>query len=219
MVATIKSRHFEVLIYLLKQKKTTYKQLAQHFEVSTKTIERDVNRLSSMGIPVYCTQGVGGGVQIDDHYKFTTSFFTDADIHQILFALAIADSVSEIPRRQSIINKLGLMSPELSVMFENDAKQYLSFDLVSEKVNTDNEVCTKINHCLDEEVLAIINGTLTAAPIGYVLKSDGLYLFCFSDEYQVMKCTEIQTIEITDICFERKFISYEEYKTSFGSAR
>ncbi|MEG1678261.1 MAG: HTH domain-containing protein, partial [Clostridia bacterium] len=54
----IKGRHLEILIYLLKQKKTTYRQLATHFEVSTKTIERDINRLSAMGIPVYCTQGV-----------------------------------------------------------------------------------------------------------------------------------------------------------------
>ncbi|MEG1523775.1 MAG: HTH domain-containing protein, partial [Clostridia bacterium] len=66
VVIAIKSRHLEVLIYLLKYKKTTYKQLAHHFEVSIKTIERDIGRLSSMGIPVYCTQGFGGGVQIDE---------------------------------------------------------------------------------------------------------------------------------------------------------
>ncbi|MEG0683078.1 MAG: HTH domain-containing protein, partial [Raoultibacter sp.] len=63
----MKGRHLELLVYLLKHKKTSYKQLAQHFEVSTKTIERDINRLSAMGIPVYCLQGVGGGVRIDEN--------------------------------------------------------------------------------------------------------------------------------------------------------
>ncbi|MEG2138517.1 MAG: HTH domain-containing protein [Oscillospiraceae bacterium] len=212
MVIAIKSRHLEVLIYLLKYKKTTYKQLAHHFEVSIKTIERDIDHLSSMGIPVYCTQGVGGGVQIDESYKFSTSFFTDADIHQIIFALTIADSLSAVPKKNSIINKLCLIAPELSVLFENNSQQYFSIDLISEKVSTEDPIYKKINHCLDDELYAILNGTLSVAPIGYVLKSDGLYLFCFSTEYALIKCSRIQTIEPTEIEFEHEFISYEEYK-------
>ena len=46
----MKARHLEILIYLLKHKKTTYRQLAQNYEVSIKTIERDINCLSTMGI-------------------------------------------------------------------------------------------------------------------------------------------------------------------------
>ncbi|MEG2782023.1 MAG: HTH domain-containing protein [Oscillospiraceae bacterium] len=208
----IKGRHLEVLIYLLKHKKTTYKQLAQHFEVSIKTIERDINRLSAMGIPVYCTQGVGGGVQLDKNYKFSTSFFTASDIHQIIFALKIMDSLSQSTKKNTITNKLCLIAPELSSMFESDAEQYLSIDLLSERIDIENWIYEKIDYCLDNEVLAIINGTLKIAPIGYVLKPDGLYLFCFSNLYQIIKCNEIKTIEITDIRFERDFISYEEYK-------
>lgn len=212
----IKSRHLEVLIYLLKHKKTTYKQLALLFEVSIKTIERDINSLSSMGIPIYCTQGIGGGVKIDENYKFSTSFFTDSDIHQIIFALTIADSFSSVQKKDSIINKLCLMSPELSVLFENDAKQYLSIDLITEKVNTDDPIYKIINHCLDDEVYAIINSTLKVAPIGYVLKSDGLYLFCFSTEYILIKCDSINIIEPTEIEFDHVFISYEEYKKTIN---
>ncbi|MEG2200380.1 MAG: HTH domain-containing protein, partial [Anaerovorax sp.] len=147
---TIKGRHLEILIYLLKYKKTTYKQLAEHFEVSGKTIERDIDRLSAMGIPVYCVQGVGGGVRIDENYKFSTSFFTDADIHQIVFALKIMDSFSETPKKSDIINKLCLIAPELTAMFENDAENYLSIDLLSEKISTENWICEKIDYCLDE---------------------------------------------------------------------
>lgn len=208
----IGGRHLEVLIYLLRNKKTTYKQLAKHFEVSTKTIERDINRLSAMGIPVYCTQGVGGGVRLDESYKFSTSFFTNSDIHQIIFALKIMDSLSDKPVKNTIINKLCLIAPELSAMFESDAERYLSVDLLSEKVGDENKVCEKIDYCLDNEVLAIINSNLTVAPIGYVLKTDGLYLFCFSHCYTMIKCRNIQQLEITEVSFEPDFISYEEYK-------
>ncbi|MEF9940599.1 MAG: HTH domain-containing protein [Clostridium sp.] len=212
----VKGRHLELLIYLLKYKKTTYKQLAAQFEVSVKTIERDINRLSSMGIPVYCTQGVGGGVQLDESYKFSTSFFTEADIHEIIFALKIADSFAKTPKKNALVNKLCLIAPELSTLFESDAEQYLSIDLLSEPVDIDHWVCRKIDECLDEEVLAIINHTLTVAPIGYVLKIDGLYLFCFSDCYRLIKLTDIADISSTDTTFERNFISYEEYKKNIS---
>ncbi|MEG0805125.1 MAG: HTH domain-containing protein [Lachnospiraceae bacterium] len=208
----MKGRHLEVLIYLLKYKKTTYGQLAERFEVSTKTIERDINCLSSMGIPVYCMQGVGGGVYLDENYKFGTSFFTESDIHQIIFALKIMNSLSKSPEKNAIINKLCLIAPELSTMFERDAENYLSIDLLTEHIEIEEWIYEKIDYCLDHEVLAIINGRLRVAPIGYVLKQDGIYLFCYSDHYQVLKCKEMQEIELTGIFFERTFITYEEYK-------
>ncbi|MEF9841739.1 MAG: HTH domain-containing protein [Raoultibacter sp.] len=208
----MKGRHLELLIYLLKYKKTTYAQLAQHFEVSTKTIERDIERLSAMGIPVYCQQGAGGGVRIDESYKFSTSFFTDEDIHQIIFALKIMDSLSEVPIKNTIIAKLCLIAPELSALFESDAERYLSVDLVSEKVGAENWVREKIDYCLDNEVRARINDSLEVAPIGYVLKPEGLQVFCFSDAYQLIPCRDIERIDVTAIEFERNFISYEDYK-------
>ena len=205
-------RHLELLIYLLKHKKTTYAQLAQHFEVSKKTIERDVGRLSAMGIPVYCRQGVGGGVRIDENYKFSTSFFTAEDIHQIIFALKIMDSLSEVPIKNTIIAKLCLIAPELSALFESDAERYLSVDLVSDKIGPENWVREKIDYCLDNEVYAVINDSLRVAPVGYVLKPDGLYVFCFSDSYRMIQCRDIDKIEITDCEFEQEFITYEAYK-------
>ncbi|MEF9942455.1 MAG: HTH domain-containing protein [Lachnospiraceae bacterium] len=208
----IRGRHLEILIYLLKCKATTYRQLAEQFEVSTRTIERDINRLSSMGIPVYCVQGVGGGVRIDENYKFGTSFFTNEEIHQIIFALKIMNSLGQPKKTNTILDKLCLITPELSAIYESDAENYLSIDLVTEKVDTDQWVFQKIDSCLDEETLAVINESLTVAPIRYVLKNDGLYLFCFSDDYQLIKFSEIEKVEVTTIPFNRNFISYEEYK-------
>lgn len=211
-VNRIKGRQLEVLIYLLKYKTTTYGQLAKQFEVSTKTIERDIDRLSSMGIPVYCTQGVGGGVRLDENYKFSTSFFTKEDIHQIIFALKIMNSLGKNQKENRITDKLCFIAPELSAMFESDAENYLSIDLVTEKVDTNHWVCEQIDHCLDEEVCAVINDWLTIAPIRYVLKNDGLYLFYFSGDYQMIKISDIEKVEVTTIDYERDFISYEEYK-------
>lgn len=210
----LKSRQLEILVYLLKNKKTTYGQLAKKFEVSTKTIERDIDCLSSMGIPVYCTQGIGGGVHIDGSYKFTSSFFTPEDIHHIVLALKVMDSFSKIHRKDAIIQKLCLISPELTAMFEHDMQNYLSIDLVEEPVDTENEICKTINYCLDEEMLATIDGVDGVACISYVLKADGLYLFAYKEDYILMPVKEIINIECSQLSFLQKYLSYEEYKNS-----
>ena len=56
------SRLFEIIYILLEKKKVTAPELAERFEVSVRTIYRDIDALSSAGIPVYCTQGKGGGI-------------------------------------------------------------------------------------------------------------------------------------------------------------
>lgn len=165
-----------------------------------------------MGIPVYCIQGVGGGVRIDENYKFGTSFFTNEEIRQIIFALKIMNSLGSTPKNNSIIDKLCLIAPELSAMFESDAENYLSIDLLTEKIDMDSWICETIDYCLDEEVLVVINDSLTVAPIRYVLKSNGLYLFCFSDDYQMIRFRDIEKMDVTTTNFDRNFISYEEYK-------
>jgi len=53
---------FGILCKLLENEKTTAKELADYFEVSTRTIYRDLLDLSSAGFPVVTQQGIGGGV-------------------------------------------------------------------------------------------------------------------------------------------------------------
>lgn len=210
----MKNRQLEILVHLLKNKKSTYGELAYKFEVSTKTIERDIDRLSLMGIPVYCTQGSGGGVFIDPNYKFSTSFFTEEDIHQIVLALRVLDGVSMTSKKDYIIQKLCLLVPELTSLFEYDTKNYISVDLIEEKISMDNEICSAINICLDDEVFATIDSMEGVAAIGYVLKAEGLCLFAYKEDYMLIKIKDIKEIQISNISFERKFLTYEEYKKS-----
>ena len=56
------SRLFKILYYLLDRKHATAPELAEEFEVSTRTIYRDVEALSSAGIPVYTEPGRNGGI-------------------------------------------------------------------------------------------------------------------------------------------------------------
>ena len=57
-----KGRLFEILYYLIDKKETTANELAEYFEVSVRTIYRDLDRLLVAGIPIITKQGSKGGV-------------------------------------------------------------------------------------------------------------------------------------------------------------
>ncbi|WP_124067140.1 WYL domain-containing protein [Clostridium sp. E02] len=58
------NRLFEMVYLLLNKKNVTAGEMAKHFEVSPRTIYRDVELLSSAGIPIYMTKGKGGGISL-----------------------------------------------------------------------------------------------------------------------------------------------------------
>ncbi|MFI3227574.1 MAG: HTH domain-containing protein [Clostridia bacterium] len=210
----MKNRQLDILIYLLKNKKTTYTELANYFEVSTKTIERDINRLSSASIPVYCKQGSGGGVYIDETYKFSTSFFTPEEIYHMVTSLHIAKSFTNNPLNQDILQKLCLIAPNITTIFEENVSEYLNIDLFDKPVDFESGIFLLINKCLDFKLYANIDNQENLACLGYVYKVDGIYLFAHGKEYQLIKISEIQSFECTDITYSEQFLSYNNYKKS-----
>ncbi len=175
----MKNRQLDVLIYLLKCKKTTYNELANTFEVSTKTIERDINRLSAAGIPVYCQQGFGGGVYIDETYKFSTSFFTPEEIYHMVTSLHIAKSFTSNPLNEAILQKLCLIAPNITTIFEENVSEYLSLDLFDKPIDFETGIFVSINKCMDFKLYANVDCQKEVACLGYVYKADGIYLFIY----------------------------------------
>lgn len=62
------NRLFEIIYILLDKKTVTANELAKKFEVSSRTIYRDIEILSGAGIPIYTTKGKGGGISILDNF-------------------------------------------------------------------------------------------------------------------------------------------------------
>lgn len=209
----MKGRQIEILIFLLKNKKTTYKNLSELFGVSIKTIERDINYLSSIGVPIYCLQGIGGGVFIDENYKLSQTFFTNKDIHNIIYALTIFDEITGAKNKDEILIKLCLIAPNLTNTVEKDAKNYFITDLIDEKIIIDKDISKIINYCLDKELyinLYLNDKNVVVAPISYILKPNGMYIYCFDTEYKLIKMNSIIKCNSTDIEFTRYFKPYNK---------
>lgn len=80
-------RLYAITVYLLNHGKTSASGLAKHFEVSQRTIQRDIDSLCMAGIPVVATTGVAGGYEIAEAYKLDRGFATSDDYSYILTAL------------------------------------------------------------------------------------------------------------------------------------
>ncbi len=83
-----------ILSVLLQEEKITAPELAERFEVSRRTINRDIEDLCKAGIPISTTQGVGGGIRIMDGYRMDRTLLTSRDMQMIMTGLRSLDSVS-----------------------------------------------------------------------------------------------------------------------------
>lgn len=99
-------RMIGILSILLQQEKVTAPYLAEKFEVSRRTINRDIEALCMAGIPLVTEQGAKGGVSIMEGYKMDKTLLSTSDMQAILAGLRSLDSVSGTSRYLQLMEKL-----------------------------------------------------------------------------------------------------------------
>ena len=95
-----------ILTLLLQKERVTAPELAEKFEVSRRTIGRDVDALCVAGIPVITHQGAGGGLSIAEGFKLDKSVLTTDELSGIIAALKGIGSVSERSNIERTLDKL-----------------------------------------------------------------------------------------------------------------
>ena len=95
-----------ILSILLQREKVTAPELAEQFEVSRRTIQRDIESLCKAGIPVSTLQGAGGGIFIMEGYRVDRTVLTAPEMQAILAGLRSLDSVSGTRRYAQLMEKL-----------------------------------------------------------------------------------------------------------------
>ncbi|MFP4016146.1 MAG: helix-turn-helix transcriptional regulator, partial [Halanaerobiales bacterium] len=80
-------RLLAIIMILLNEKKISAAELAKKFEVSSRTIYRDIESICQAGIPIVSYQGTDGGFSIMENYKLDKTFFTNEEILSIIAAL------------------------------------------------------------------------------------------------------------------------------------
>lgn len=99
-------RMIGILAVLLQRERATAPELAARFEVSRRTIQRDIDALCRAGIPIVTAQGRDGGIAIMDGYRVDRALLTGADMRAILAGLRSLDSVSGTNRYAMLMEKM-----------------------------------------------------------------------------------------------------------------
>jgi predicted DNA-binding transcriptional regulator YafY len=117
------SRLFEIIYYLLRKKNATSQELADHFNVSRRTICRDITTLSLAGIPIYSNKGKGGGIGLLDEFVLNKSVLSEQEQNEILSALHGLSTIKTDGTKQ-VLQKLG-------AFFNKDAPNWLEVNFSS----------------------------------------------------------------------------------------
>lgn len=103
-----------ILSILLQKDKVTAAELSEKFEVSRRTIARDIDDICMAGIPIVTSQGKGGGISIMEGYKIDRALLSIEDMKAIFTGLKSLDSVSDSPRYRQLMDKLSAENSEIS---------------------------------------------------------------------------------------------------------
>ena len=96
-------RLVSIIMTLLDKKRMGAQELADMFEVSPRTIYRDIDAINLAGVPIRSVSGVGGGFEIMPEYKIDKKVFSTADLSAILMGLS---SLSNMVRGDELVNAL-----------------------------------------------------------------------------------------------------------------
>ena len=208
------NRMFGILAVLLEKEKVTAKELAAYFEVSTRTIHRDLLDLASAGFPVASSQGVGGGISLLPEFRYNKTALNHDDRSLILAAIQSFASLDDSAKVKTLLAKLRL-SQDDQMLLEND----IIIDFTS--WNHNSTIIEKIKTIR----LAIAGRFLlemeyysgsgyrhrTAEPYKLIFKEENWYLlaYCrYKDAFRLFKLNRMTDLKVT----REHFVEREDYE-------
>ena len=200
------ARLFEIVQILLTEKKVTAEKLARHFEVSKRTIYRDIETLTLAQIPIYSEKGRYGGIGLIKNFTIDKSFLSQNEQNEILFALQSLNAIQD--------SKNNITLTKLNSIFNRKADDWIEVDF-SRYGENDSILFEKIkNSILEKKVIEFIyfntkgkKSKRTVEPLKLWFKEKAWYLFAYcrkKKDIRQFKIARIKNLELTCEHFERE---------------
>lgn len=206
------------IIYILLNKKTvTAKELAERFEVSVRTIYRDVENLSMAGIPVYTRKGKNGGISLTGRFVLDKMLVTKEEQDQILAALASLQETGALKEKETML--------KLTDFFRAEPANWVAIDF-SDWSGRRQELFEKVRDAiLSHRVLSFDyygqSGTKTCRvvePLQLLFKEYTWYLRAFcreKEDMRLFKLLRMKRVETTGETFSPQEHKEEIMGTEF----
>ncbi|AVD36181.1 helix-turn-helix transcriptional regulator [Clostridioides difficile] len=205
------NRLTEIIVILLNKKLVTAKELADRFEVSTRTIYRDIETLSMSGVPVYMMKGKGGGISLIEEYSIDKAILSKKDKESLIVALKTLQA-TKYPEINSVVNKIG------SIFGEQNFSNWIEIDFTEWGSNfNEDDKFTKIKEAILRRNIINFNyvnslssqTNRTVEPLKLMYKSKTWYLYGFcklKDDFRIFRISRIRNLSIKEEVFSRKVI-------------
>lgn len=224
-IAMRADRLISLLMLLQSRGRMTARQLADELEVSERTVYRDLEALSSAGVPVFAESGPGGGCALIDDYRTTLTGLTEAEAHALfMHMVSVPDALAQLGVASALraaLLKLAAALPAARRDAEAMARQRIHMDTTPWRMASDNAPHL---HALYEGVMNSRRLRITRrlqfgaffateaheliAPLGMVAKVNAWYCVARIDSndpphIRAFRAAEVIAAEMCDETFER----------------
>lgn len=201
------NRLFEIVYILLEKEKVTARELAERFEVSARTIYRDIETLSGAGIPIYMSKGKGGGVSLLPGFTLNKAVITEGEKAEILSALKALDAVKP-EEKTTALRKMGSLLGESGYDWIE-----VDFGIWSDRKREETLFNDIKRAVIEKRVIrfsyANAKGQMSereAEPLRLCFKGEAWYLYAWCrkhEEERFFKLKRIRRLELTEEIFQR----------------
>lgn len=211
-----------LLSVLANTEQITVQELADRFEVSRRTIFRDLDALSRAGIPITSSPGLGGGVSVIEGYKLNNQMLSDGDKEKIFTAL---NGLKSLGSDDSVTSLIAKLVPENETDFFSrsnyviDFSSWFSDSITHEKaLKLHGAICG--NRCVSLEYISQKSRSVrTVEPCKLVFKQSHWYLYAFcqeKEEFRLFRLNRIVWFDILEQQFQPRPVNNIEFASYYG---
>ncbi len=216
-------RLFEMVYLLTQRESMTAAEFAERFEISVRTVYRDIDLLSGAGIPIYASRGKGGGIHLLKDFMLERSLLSEREQNEILASLESVTALNAM-EAEPVLTKL-------AALFRKKPTHWLDIDFSHWGGGTADRARFEL---LKQAILSWgvvtfdyygISGqktTRAAEPLRLLFKGLGWYLYAYCrtrGAYRLFKVGRMKNLSLTGESFAERDYSaaYEDEEPIFYS--
>jgi predicted DNA-binding transcriptional regulator YafY len=209
-------RLLAITMLLLNRKRISAKEMSERFEVSLRTIYRDVETIQYAGIPVVSYAGASGGYEIMDRYRLERQFLSLEELHSIVIALRGIKATMDDRDIGLLLDKVGALMAKPEQVSLDEASERLVIDINPwNSGQEDKEKLAGLREAIrDNRVIrfAYTNGegdqsSRTCEPMRLVLKGYVWYVYGYCllrEDFRIFRLSRVRDLELTHDTFVRR---------------
>ena len=214
-------RMLTIIVMLLNRSRISAKELAEKFEISVRTVYRDIDAINMAGIPIISYPGNNGGFGIMENYKLDHQLLTLNNMCSMLSALKGINSTLEDVELESSIEKLRNLIPQDKTHHVDLHMEQIIIDLPWRYTSKQKQRIKIIHNAITKSQLITITyrnyasetSTRQVEPMSLVFKGYTWYLFAYCNlktDFRVFRISRIIDLQVEDELFKRREKSYHE---------